>query len=92
MFSVILYMLRQILRRRASPLALSIIFSPYCDVSQARSYFASTIDGRLTSPLAQISRHAPVVALYCAVLSHQVNIYMLNTELLRTQAVYVFRL
>jgi hypothetical protein len=42
MFSVILYMLRQ-----TSPscfhLVLSIFFPSYCDVSEARRYFASTI-------------------------------------------------
>jgi len=43
MFSVILYMLRQTVDNRA-PLLLFPSFSPsYCDVSEARSYFASTI-------------------------------------------------
>jgi hypothetical protein len=46
MFSVILYMLRQTLRHRASPLPFP--FSPsYCDVSEARSYFASTIHWKI---------------------------------------------
>jgi hypothetical protein len=42
MFSVILYMLRQNLRRRAFLLPFPSIFPSYCDVSQAPSYFAST--------------------------------------------------
>jgi hypothetical protein len=43
MFSVILYTLRQTLRRRAAPFPFPSFFPSYCDVSQARSYFASTI-------------------------------------------------
>jgi hypothetical protein len=43
MFSVILYMLRQTPRRRASPLPFPSFFPFYCDVSQARSYLAPTI-------------------------------------------------
>jgi hypothetical protein len=36
-------MLRQILRHRASPLPFPSFFPSYCDVSEARSYFASSI-------------------------------------------------
>jgi hypothetical protein len=36
-------MLRQTVRRRASPLYFPYFSPSYCDVSQARSYFASTI-------------------------------------------------
>jgi hypothetical protein len=43
MFSVILYMLRQTLGHRAPPLPFLSFFPAYCDVSQALSYFASTI-------------------------------------------------
>jgi hypothetical protein len=43
MFSVILYMFRQTLRRRVSPLPFPSFSPSYCDVSQARSYFASTV-------------------------------------------------
>jgi hypothetical protein len=42
MFSVILYMLRQTLCRLASPCPFYRPFPSYCDVSQARIYFAST--------------------------------------------------
>jgi hypothetical protein len=43
MFSAILYMLKQTLRGRASPLPFPSFFPSYCDVSQARSYFSSTM-------------------------------------------------
>jgi hypothetical protein len=36
-------MLRQTVGRRASPLPFSFFFPSYCDVSEARSYFASTV-------------------------------------------------
>jgi hypothetical protein len=43
MFSVILYMLRQTLGRRAPLLPFPSLFPSYCDVSEARSYFASIV-------------------------------------------------
>jgi hypothetical protein len=42
MFLVIINMPRQALRRRASPLTLLSFPHSYCDVSEARSYFASS--------------------------------------------------
>jgi hypothetical protein len=42
MFSVILYMLRQIVGHRASPCSFHLFSSLTCDVSQAVGYFAST--------------------------------------------------
>jgi hypothetical protein len=48
MFSVILYMLRQTVGSRVPPLLFPSFFPSYCDISQALSYFASTI--HLTKP------------------------------------------
>jgi hypothetical protein len=53
MFSVILYILRQTFRSRASP--LPSVYPSYCDVSQARSHFASTISGG-TFPLSIVPK------------------------------------
>jgi hypothetical protein len=50
MFSVILYMLRQTFGRRASPLPFPSFFSSSSDVSEARSYFASTIHRGVRRP------------------------------------------
>jgi hypothetical protein len=46
MFLVILYMLRQTVGHRAPPLPFPSFLPSYCDVSQALSYFASTISQR----------------------------------------------
>jgi hypothetical protein len=43
MFSVMLYMLRQTIDNRAPPLLFPSFLPSYCDVSEARSYFASSI-------------------------------------------------
>jgi hypothetical protein len=43
MFSVILHVLRQTVGHRASPLLFPSFSPSYCDVSEAISYFASTI-------------------------------------------------
>jgi hypothetical protein len=46
MFSVILYMLRQTVGHCAPLLPFPSVFSSYCDVSETRCYFASTIIAR----------------------------------------------
>jgi hypothetical protein len=42
-------MLRQTLRHRASPLPFPYFFPSYCDVSEARSYFMSTVPTAMTA-------------------------------------------
>jgi hypothetical protein len=69
MFSVILYMLRQTVGRRALPLLFPSFFSSYCDVSQARSYFASTINMCFPKHVMRVRLSEPTKVI-CVLLLH----------------------